>query len=126
MKLHQLIKAYEFDEIMPVINDMFPGTAKFRDQLNEAYSIMNSIHPVSSTKSIRYKLINGKGEEQYMGADDSSFNGPWEVTLGKDVSREKGVDLNDIEILANCLVNMCFIGKYPQEFEKAHQALLRD
>ena len=62
MKLHQLVKAYQFDEIMPVINDMFPGTAKFRDQLNEAYSIMNSIHPVSSTKSIRYKLINGKGE----------------------------------------------------------------
>ena len=126
MKLHQLVKAYQFDEIMPVINDMFPGTAKFRDQLNEAYSIMNSIHPVSSTKSIRYKLINGKGEEQYMSADDSSFNGPWEVTLGKDVSREKGVDLNDIEILANCLVNMCFIGKYPQAFEKAHQALLRE
>lgn len=75
---------------MPVINDMFPGTAKFLcDQLNEAYSIMNSIHPVSSTKSIRYKLINGKGEEQYMGADDSSFNGPWEVTLGKDVSGER-------------------------------------
>jgi hypothetical protein len=126
MKLHQLIKAYEFDEIMPVINDMFPGTAKFRDPLNEAYDIMASLHPVSSSKSIRYKIIKGKGEEQYMGADDACFNGPWEVTLGKDVSREKGVDLNDIEILANCLVNMCFIGRYPQTFEKAHQALLRE
>ena len=109
MKLHQLIQAYEFDEIMPVINEMFPGTAKYRDQLSEAYNIMTSMRPVSSSKSIRYKIIKGKGEEQYMGADDSNFNGPWEVTLGKDVSREKGVDLNDIEILANCLVNMCFI-----------------
>lgn len=126
MKLHQLIQAYEFDEIMPVINDMFPGTAKFRDPLKEAYDIMTSMRPVSSSKSIRYKIIKGKGEEQYMGADDSNFNGPWDVTLGKDVSREKGVDLNDIEILANCLVNMCFIGRYPQEFEKAHQILLRD
>lgn len=126
MKLHQLIQAYEFDEIMPVINDMFPGTAKFRDPLKEAYDIMRSMRPVSSSKSIRYKIIKGKGEEQYMGADDSNFNGPWDVTLGKDVSREKGVDLNDIEILANCLVNMCFIGRYPQEFEKAHQILLRD
>lgn len=126
MKLHQLIQAYEFDEIMPVINEMFPGTAKYRDQLSEAYNIMTSMRPVSSSKSIRYKIIKGKGEEQYMGADNSNFNGPWEVTLGKDVSREKGVDLNDIEILANCLVNMCFIGRYPQEFEKSHQLLLRD
>ena len=76
MKLHQLIQAYEFDEIMPVINEMFPGTAKYRDQLSEAYNIMTSMRPVSSSKSIRYKIIKGKGEEQYMGADDSNFNGP--------------------------------------------------
>jgi hypothetical protein len=126
MKLHQLIQAYEFDELMPVINDMFPGTSKYREPLKEAYDIMCSMKPVSSAKSIRYKLIKGKGEEQYMGAEDSNFNGPWEVTLGKDISREKGVDLNDIEILANCLVNMCFIGKYPQKFEQAHQELLRE
>ena len=25
MKLQQLLLAYEFDEIMPIINDMFPG-----------------------------------------------------------------------------------------------------
>ena len=126
MKLQQLIKAYEFDEIMPVINDMFPGTAQYRDPLNEAYNIMASTRPVASSKSIKYKLNKGKGEEQYMGAEDSCFSGPWEVTIGKDVSRDKGVDLNDVEILANCLVNMCFIGKYPQAFEKAHQALLRE
>lgn len=32
MKLFHLLQAYEFDEIMPVINDMFPGTNKFRPQ----------------------------------------------------------------------------------------------
>ncbi len=33
MKLHQLLQAYEFDELMPVINEMFPGTAKYREPL---------------------------------------------------------------------------------------------
>ena len=37
MKLFHLLQAYEFDEIMPVINDMFPGTNKFRPQLKMAY-----------------------------------------------------------------------------------------
>ena len=87
---------------------------------------MVGMRPVSSSKSIRYKLIKGKGEEQYMGAEDANFNGTWEVILGKEVSREKGVDLSDVEILANCLVNMCFISKYPRQFEEAHKALLKE
>ena len=95
MKLHQLLQAYEFDELMPVINEMFPGTAKYREPLKKAYDIMVGMKPVNSSKSIRYKLIKGKGEEQYMGAEDANFKGNWEVILGKDVSREKGVDLND-------------------------------
>ena len=116
MKLHQLLQAYEFDELMPVINEMFPGTAKYRAPLKVAYDIMVGMRPVSSSKSIRYKLIKGKGEEQYMGAEDANFNGTW----------EKGVDLSDVEILANCLVNMCFISKYPRPFEEAHKALLKE
>ena len=126
MKLHQLLQAYEFDELMPVINEMFPGTAKYRAPLKVAYDMMVGMRPVSSSKSIRYKLIKGKGEEQYMGAEDANFNGTWEVILGKEVSREKGVDLSDVEILANCLVNMCFISKYPRQFEEAHKALLKE
>ena len=126
MKLHQLLQAYEFDELMPVINEMFPGTAKYRAPLKVAYDIMVGMRPVSSSKSIRYKLIKGKGEEQYMGAEDANFRGNWEVIIGKDISREKGVDLNDIELLANCIVNMCFISNYPKRFEQAHQALLQE
>jgi len=61
-----------------------------------------------------------------LGAEDANFNGTWEVILGKEVSREKGVDLSDVEILANCLVNMCFISKYPRPFEEAHKALLKE
>ena len=53
MKLHQLLQAYEFDELMPVINEMFPGTAKYREPLKVAYDIMVGMRPVSSSKSIR-------------------------------------------------------------------------
>jgi hypothetical protein len=125
MKLHQLLKAYEFDELMPVINDMFPGTSIYREQLKQAYDLMNSMQPQPSSKSIRYKIMKGKGEEQYMGAEDNCFTGSWESVLGKDISREHGVDLNDTEVLANCLVNMCFLGKYPKQFEAARQQLLK-
>ena len=111
---------------MPVINEMFPGTAKYREPLKEAYTILESLRPVNSSKSIRYKVMKGNGDEQYMGAEDANFRGNWEVIIGKDVSREKGVDLSDIELLANCIVNMCFISNYPKRFEQAHQALLQE
>ena len=42
MKLQQLLLAYEFDEIMPIINDMFPGTAKYRKPLKTAYDDLNA------------------------------------------------------------------------------------
>lgn len=126
MKLYQLIQAYSFDELMPVINEMFPGTGKYREPLKEAYTILESLRPVNSSKSIHYKIMKGSGDEQYMGAEDANFRGNWEVIIGKDVSREKGVDLSDIELLANCIVNMCFISNYPKRFEQAHQALLQE
>ena len=126
MKLYQLLQAYEFDELMPVINEMFPGTAKYREPLKTAYEMMLNMKPVASSKSIRYKIIKGKGEEQYMGAEDTNFKGNWEVLLGKEVSRERGVDLTDVEILANCVVNMCFIGNCPRGFEEARKALMSE
>ena len=52
MKLQQLLLAYEFDEIMPIINDMFPGTAKYRKPLKTAYDIMTTLKPVASRKTI--------------------------------------------------------------------------
>ncbi|ERK39954.1 hypothetical protein [Segatella baroniae] len=127
MKLQQLLLAYEFDEIMPAINQMFPGTSKYREPLQKAYDILTNMTPVASGKTIRYKIMDvpgGKGE-QYMGANDADFRGSWEVSLGKEVSRERGVDLSDVEVLANCLVNLCFLGDYPREFETAHKALLK-
>ena len=111
MRLYELLQAYEFDEIMPVIVDMFPGTGKFRGQLHEAWDTLLRMRPITSKKEIKYKFMKGaKEDEQYIGADDHDFD-------------TKGVDLNDAEMLANCLVNICLIGKHPRSFENSYRIL---
>ena len=126
MKLYQLLQVYEFDEIMPVINDMFPGTSKFRDQLKMAYEMLMTMRPVESKKTIQYKIMPGDmPSHSFIGAEDNQFDAPWDVLLGKDVSRSQGVDLSDVELAANVLVNLCLLGRSPKSFEKAHQDLMR-
>lgn len=124
MRLYELLQAYDFDEIMPIIVDMFPGTGKYRGQLREAWDTLLGMRPVPSKKEIKYKFIKGDNDdEQYVGADDRDFDTTWEVIIGKNVSREKGVDLNDAEMLANCLVNICLIGKHSRSFENSYRIL---
>lgn len=126
MRLYELIYAYEFDEIMPVIAEMFPGTEKFAKPLQEAYELLASLTPVNSKKEIRYKIIpSPDGKEKYMGAEDKDFDTTWEACLGKNVARDKGVDMTDEEMIANCLVNICFIAKHPMAFNQAYAELTR-
>lgn len=126
MTLHQLLQAYEFSEIMSTINDMFPGTLRYKEQLKEAYDLLIEMRPVESKKNIRYKLLhNAEDDISYMGADDQNFNTTWEVCLGKQVVREKGVDLSDLEMVANCLVNIVFIARPPKQFEETRKKLLK-
>lgn len=126
MRLYELLQAYEFDEIMPVIVDMFPGTGRFQEPLRQAYDMLLGMKPVPSKKDIRYKILSApNGKEHYMGAEDRDFDTTWEVCLGKNLSREKGVDLTDIEMIANSLVNICFIARHPRAFDKAYAELTK-
>lgn len=124
MRLYELLQAYEFDEIMPVIVDMFPGTGKFRPQLRQAWDLLQDMEPVSTDKAITYKVMKGSREnENYIGAEDRDFDAPWNVILGKNLKRERGASLNDAEMIANCLVNICLIGRHPKVFDKAYKIL---
>ncbi|MBM6992173.1 MAG: hypothetical protein I3J02_02770 [Prevotella sp.] len=126
MRLYELLQAYEFDEIMPVIVEMFPGTGKYEHPLRQAYDILVNMKPVASKKEIRYKILSApNSDEQYMGAEDRDFDSTWEVCLGKNISRERGVDLTDIELVANTLVNICFIGRHPRSFDSAYAELTK-
>lgn len=126
MTIKDLIQVYDFNEVMSVVKDMFPGTEKYRNPLQKAYEILERLQPVSSKKKIVYQLIvDPESGESFMGAPDDSFRSSWDVLLGKTIIREKDIDLTDIEVLANSLVNLCFLGKYPKEFEEAHQQLVK-
>ena len=116
MILYDLLQAYRFDEIMATINNMYPGTSGYRDQLRLAYDLLLNMRPVPSKKPIRFKIIDGPGDLKYMGAEDRDFN-------GKNLVREKGVDLTDDELIANCLVNICFTARRPKAFDKAFEEL---
>ena len=86
MKLHQLLQAYEFDELMPVINEMFPGTAKYRVPLKVAYDIMVGMRPVSSSKSIRYSSSKAREKNSIWGPKM-----PISMALGKLFSAKKSL-----------------------------------
>jgi hypothetical protein len=125
MKLKEFYQLYDFDEIMPIIVDMFPGTNKFKKPLQKAYELIMNITPTESKQTIKYKILHDDNSgESYMGAEDSNFATTWDVCLGKNVVREKDVYLTDIEIAANSLINLCFISNYPKEFEESHQQLV--
>lgn len=124
MKLYHLLEKYNVDDLMPVINEMFPGTKKYRPQLEEAYDLLMKLKPQPSKKAIRYKIIEmPDSPHSYMGAEDKDFNTTWEVCLGKEVEKGPGVDLQEIDIVANCLVNLCFLGKCPKAFEPHREVL---
>ena len=126
MKLKELLQAYDLDELMPVIADMFPGTGKYRHPLKVAYNLLMDTSVAPSKKKIRYRVIHhDKSSHSTVGAEDRDFEGTWSLCLGKDVVRESGVDLSDIELAANCLVNLCLISQYPQAFEEAHALLIK-
>jgi len=127
MKLKDLLQAYNFDELMPIIADMFPGTGKYRYPLKVAYNLLMDTSIAPSKKKIRYKVMhNEKYSYSTIGAEDRDFEGTWSFCLGKDVIREPGVDLSDIELAANCLINLCFISQYPKVFEEAHAMLVHE
>ena len=68
MKLMTMLQAYPFDELMPVINEMFPGTKKYKEQLRLGYDLMMGMKPVPSKKSIRYEVMPVPGSDMsYIG-----------------------------------------------------------
>lgn len=125
MKLQQYFQAYEFDEIYPQIGLMYPNARHERELFRHAYEILLGITPVPSKKQIRYQLMEDPNtKEVFFGADDSCFNGPWDVLLGKEVKKEPKVDLTPEEMLANMLLNVVLIGRHPHSFDSDYNAIV--
>ncbi|MCI6671809.1 MAG: hypothetical protein SOZ07_02870 [Prevotella sp.] len=119
MTLQQYFQAYEFNEIYPYIGLMYPKARQLRAEFQNAYNILLELTPISSKKYIHYQLMaDPDSNEMFFGADDSNFNGPWEVLLGKEVRKDGKVSLTNEEITANCLLNTILIGRHPKSFDK--------
>ncbi len=126
MKLYQLLQSFEFEELFPAVNEMFPNAHLHRDVFEKAFDMLCSIQPIMSKKAIRYELMEDpNSNDMIVGADDNCFNTTWDVCLGKEIKKGKGADLNDVELAANSLLNILFIGRHPQGFDKEYKKLLR-
>ena len=126
MKLKELFQAYEFDEIYPQIGLMFPKGRHLREEFRNAYNLLLDIKPVMSKKQIRYELMEDPdSNEMFFGADDHDFNGPWDVLLGKELTKGPKVDLTSEELVANCLLNVVLIGRHPRAFDKDFEKITR-
>jgi len=126
MKLKQLLASFEFDDIFPTIAVMYPNAKRHKKDFENAYDIMLETEMSPSKKIIRYMIIDSPyGNDSYFGAQDANFKCTWDVLLGKEVKRDKDVDLTDEEIAANCLINAIFLGQHPREFEDSYIKLTR-
>ena len=126
MKLKEYFQAYEFEEIFPYIGLMYPKARNQRKAFQHAYDLLLDIKPVATKKYIHYQLMEDPDtNEMFFGADDSNFNGPWDVLLGKDVRIDPKVDLSKEDIVANCLLNTILIGRPPKQFESDYNFIRR-
>lgn len=126
MKLKEYFQAYEFEEIFPYIGLMYPKARNQRKAFQHAYDLLLDIKPVATKKYIHYQLMEDPDtNEMFFGADDSNFNGPWDVLLGKDVRIDPKVDLSKEEIVANYLLNTILIGRPPKQFESDYNFIRR-
>jgi hypothetical protein len=126
MKLYQLLQSFEFNELFPTVNEMFPNAHLHRDVFEKAFEMLKNIKPTPSKKAIRYELMDDpNSNDMFAGADDNCFKTSWDVILGKEIKKGKGIDLNDTEIAANCLLNTLLIGHHPTSFEKDYQKLMK-
>ena len=126
MKLKELLQAYEFDEIFPAVAVMYPNAKRHKRDFRLAYDLLVGMRPTLSKKNIRYTLMEDpSSKSHFFGANDQTFRTTWDVLLGRNVVRDKFVDLTDEELAANCLLNAIFLGKHPRDFEESYTKLVR-
>lgn len=109
MKLYQLLQSFEFEEIFPTVNVMFPNAQLHRDIFEKAFDMLCNIQPITSKKVIKFELMEDpNSNDMFVGANDSCFQSTWDVCLGKEIKKGKGADLNDVELAANSAYSMFF------------------
>lgn len=117
MKLQDYIKNFTFDELYAELELMYEDAEKYQNHLRQAYDLFLSLEVIPSKKNIHYQVMDDpNGEDSFSGAPDSCFNTTWEVCLGKEVQVDEECELSDLELTANAVLCMIFIGRCPRAF----------
>ena len=120
MKLKQLLETFDFEDFFPEVCVMYPNAKRHKREFMRAFNMLYALEPQHSKKAIRYQLMTDPDSgNSFYGAPDSC------LLLGKEVTKDKNVDLDDTSLVANCLINIIFLGKHPQEYEDSYQKLIR-
>lgn len=91
MKLYQLLQSFEFEEIFPTVNVMFPNAQLHRDILKSIrYALQYPAYHIQ--KVIKFELMEDpNSNDMFVGANDSCFQSTWDVCLGKEVKKAKAL-----------------------------------
>ena len=126
MKLKRLLETFDFDDFFPEVCVMYPNAKRHKREFMRAFNMLYALEPQPSKKAIRYQLMTDPiTGDPFYGAPDSNFTTTWEVLLGKEVTKDPNLYLDDTSLVANCLINVIFLGKHPQEYEDSYQKLIR-
>ncbi len=125
MKLYQLLQSFEFDDLYPTIVEMYPNAKRHRREFRQAFDLLTTMRFTLTKKQIQYQIIEDVSGDCYFGAHDNCFKANWDVLLGKDIIRGKGVSLTDEEMAANSIINAIFLGTHPKDFDEAFNILIR-
>lgn len=69
MKLYQLLQSFEFEEIFPTVNVMFPNAQLHRDIFEKAFDMLCNIQPITSKKVIKFELMEDPdSNDMFVGA----------------------------------------------------------
>ena len=94
MKIYQLLQSFEFEEIFPQVNVMFPNAQLHRDIFEKAFDMLCNIQPITSKKVIKFELMEDpNSNDMFVGANDSCFQSTWDVCLGKEVQKMKNAPI---------------------------------
>lgn len=91
MKLYQLLQSFEFEEIFPTVNVMFPNAQLHRDILKSIrYALQYPTYHIQ--KVIKFELMEDpNSNDMFVGANDSYFQSTWDVCLGKEIKKAKAL-----------------------------------
>ena len=82
MKLYQLLQSFEFEEIFPTVNVMFPNAQLHRDIFEKAFDMLCNIQPITSKKVIKFELMEDPdSNDMFVGANNSCFHSTCDVCL---------------------------------------------